>query len=107
LRLSAIRLFFNQQVDLSRLFSLAIDEVFCQNEPVLACIDLDHGFLTSLSHETRRDSPTWRSVLNEGKAQGMMLRHIVKDDATGMSKAVNDVYPKTQPGWDHTISLGK
>jgi hypothetical protein len=87
---------FNQDVDLSRVFSLAIDEVFCQNRPVLACIDLDHGFLTALSHETHRDGPTWGRVLNEGKAQGMMPRHIVKDGATGMAKAVNDVFPDAQ-----------
>ncbi len=87
---------FNQQVDLSPVLSLAIDEVFCQNNPVLACIDLDHGFLTSLSHETHRDGPTWGRVLNEGKAQGMMPLHIVKDGATGMTKAVKDVYPDAQ-----------
>jgi exonuclease VII small subunit len=84
---------FNRLVDLSRVFSLAIDEVFCQNNPVLAAIDLDSGFLTSLSHETHRDAPTWGRVLGEGKAQGMMPLHIVKDGATGMAKAVNDIFP--------------
>ena len=87
---------FNQQVDLSRIYSVASDEVFCQNEPVLAAIDLDSGFLASLSLETHRDGPTWCKVLNEAKSQGMSPQHIVKDGATGMTKAVNDVYPDIQ-----------
>lgn len=87
---------FNQQVDLSRVFSLAIDEVFCQNEPVLAGIDLDSGFVTSLSHELHRDAPTWTKVFNEAKEQGMMPLHIVKDGATGMTKAVKETFPDTE-----------
>lgn len=87
---------FNRQVDLSRVYSIAPDEVFCQNEPVLAAIDLDRGFLTSLSHEAHRDGPTWGRLLNESKSQGMMPRHIVKDGATGMTKAVNDVFPEAE-----------
>lgn len=87
---------FNRLVDLSRIFSIAIDEVFCQNNPVLVAIDLDYGFLTSLSLETHRDGPTWGRVLGEGKDKGMMPWHIVKDGATGMTKAVNDIFPDAE-----------
>ena len=87
---------FNQQVDLSKIHSVAADEVFCKNKPVLAVIDLDSGFLPSLSFEAQRDGPTWSKVLNEAKSQGMLPKHIVKDGATGMTKAVNDVYPDAQ-----------
>lgn len=87
---------FNQQVDLSKIYSVAPDEVFCKNEPVLAVIDLDSGFLASLSLEAQRDGPTWSKVLNKAKSQGMLPKHIVKDGATGMTKAVNDVYPNAQ-----------
>lgn len=87
---------FNQQINLSRIYSVAPDEVFCKNEPVLAAIDLDSGFLASLSLESHRDGPTWSNVLNEAKSQGMLPQHIVKDGATGMTKAINDVYPDAQ-----------
>lgn len=87
---------FNQQVDLSRVKSIAPDEVFCQNDPVLAAIDLDSGFLTLLSHETHRDGPTWGRVFSDNKAQGMEPLHVVKDGATGMTKAVNDIFPDAE-----------
>jgi hypothetical protein len=46
-------------------------EMFSQGEPVLAWIDLDSGFLFSLSHESSRDGETWTRVLNEAKSQQM------------------------------------
>jgi hypothetical protein len=64
-------------MDLSAVVSIAIDEVFCQNEPVLAAIDLDSGFLTSLNHEERRDGETWARILNDAKLQGMIPQHII------------------------------
>jgi hypothetical protein len=36
---------FNSKVDLSAIISAAIDELFCQGDPVLAGIDLDSVFL--------------------------------------------------------------
>ncbi len=57
----------NAQVELSSVNSIAIDEVFCQNEPVLGGIDLDSGFLVSLSHEKHRDGVTWQKVLEAGQ----------------------------------------
>lgn len=87
---------FNAQVDLSGIKSAAIDETFCQNEPVLAGIDLDSGFLALLSHEIHRDGETWARVLNNAKAQGMVLSHVVKDGALAMTCAVNAVYPDAE-----------
>lgn len=87
---------FNQKVDLSAVVSIAIDEVFCQNEPVLAGIDLDSGFLTSLNHEAHRNGETWARVLNETKLQGMLPLHIVKDGGTGMAKGVRDSFPNAE-----------
>ncbi len=37
---------FNAQIELSAVNSIAIDELFCQNEPVLGGIDLDRGFFS-------------------------------------------------------------
>lgn len=87
---------FNRGVNLSGIDSGAIDEVFCQAEPVLAGIDLDSGYVFSLSHETRRDGDTWAKVLNGAKSQGMAPKHIVKDGAKAMTKAVNEVFPQSE-----------
>ena len=41
---------FNDKVSLSMIKSVAVDEMFSQGDPVLAGIDLDSGYLFSLSH---------------------------------------------------------
>ncbi|MFT5162804.1 MAG: hypothetical protein ACI9FJ_001381 [Alteromonadaceae bacterium] len=58
---------FNRNVSLHDIVSGAIDELFCQNEPVLAGIDLDSGFLFSLAHELHRDDDTWAKIVNQAK----------------------------------------
>jgi Transposase len=87
---------FNRSVDLSAIDSGAIDEVFCQGEPVLAGIDLDSGFVFSLAYEKYRDGETWARVLNDAKSQGLDLKHIVKDGAKGMAKGIKDVFPTSE-----------
>ncbi len=83
----------NKKIDLSAITSIAIDEVFCKNQPVLAGIDLDSGFVSSLSLENFRNGETWQKVLEQAKTQGMEPQHIVKDGGTGMAKGVKDTYP--------------
>jgi menaquinone-dependent protoporphyrinogen IX oxidase len=87
---------FNSKVDLSAIISAAIDELFCQGDPVLAGIDLDSGFLFSLAHEAFRNGETWARILNDAKSQGLALQHVVKDGAKGMTKGVNDVFPLSE-----------
>jgi hypothetical protein len=87
---------FNSKVDLLAIISAAIDELFCQGDPVLAGIDLDSGFLFSLAHEAYREGKTWARILNDAKSQGLALQHIVKDGAKGMTKGVNDVFPLSE-----------
>lgn len=79
---------FNNTVPLAAIQSIAVDEMFSQGSPVLAGIDLDSGFLFSLSHEQYRDGATWARVLNEAKEQGMAPAHVVKDGAKGIAKGV-------------------
>ncbi len=62
--------------------------MFSQGAPVLAGIDLDSGFLFSLSVEQARDGDTWARVLLEASEQGMSPAHVVKDDAKGIAKGV-------------------
>ncbi|MBL0711119.1 MAG: transposase [Colwellia sp.] len=105
---------FNRTVELNTIDSGAIDEVFCQGEPVLAGIDLDSGYVFSLAHELYRDGDTWANTLNKAKSQGLDLKHIVKDGATGMAKGVKEVFPSVEQRDDAfhalyitTKSLGK
>lgn len=98
---------FNKAVSLSNINSVALDEMFSQGEPVLAGIDLDSGFLFSLSHESSRDGETWARVLNEARTQQMQPAHVVKDGAKGMAKGVKDVFKDTEQRDDvfHAIYL--
>jgi hypothetical protein len=79
---------FNKTVPLANIEDIAVDEMFSQGDPVLAGIDLDSGYLFSLSHETSRDGVTWARVLKEAKQQGMEPKHVVKDGAKGIAKGV-------------------
>ena len=79
---------FNNTVPLAAIQSIAVDEMFSQGSPVLAGIDLDSGFLFSLSHEKYRDGATWARVLSEAKEQGMAPAHVVKDGAKGIAKGI-------------------
>ena len=98
---------FNQGVSLLNINSVALDEMFSQGEPVLAGIDLDSGYLFSLSHESSRDGETWARVLNEAKSQQMQPAHVVKDGAKGMTKGVEDVFEDIEQRDDvfHAIYL--
>ena len=87
---------FNEQVPLSKIKSIALDEMFSQGSPVLAGIDLDNGYLFSLSHENKRDGEVWAKVLTQSQQQGLSPMHVVKDGAKGMAKGVNDVFPLTE-----------
>jgi hypothetical protein len=79
---------FNKTVPLANVQSIAVDEMFSQGEPVLAGIDLDYGFLFSLSHEQCRDGATWARVLGEAREQGLEPAHVVKDGAKGIAKGI-------------------
>ena len=70
--------------------------MFSQGSPVLAGIDLDSGYLFSLSCESRRDGEVWADVLKDAQSQGLSPSHVVKDGAKGMAKGVNDVFPETE-----------
>ena len=79
---------FNKTVQLTNIRTIAVDEMFSQGRAVLAGIDLDSGFLFSLSVEQSRDGDTWARVLLEAAEQGMIPAHVVKDGAKGITKGV-------------------
>jgi len=98
---------FNKTVSLTNIESIAVDEMFSQGDPVLAGIDLDSGYLFSLSHETSRDGETWARVLGEAKEQGMAPKHVVKDGAKGIAKGIEMTFDEIEQRDDafHAVYL--
>jgi len=87
---------FNDTVDLSAIKVAALDEMYSQNAPVLAGIDLASGYLPSLELCESRSSEDWEGVLNRAKSQGMNLGIVVKDAALGIACGVKQVFPDAQ-----------
>jgi hypothetical protein len=98
---------FNNTIPLANIERIAVDEMFSQGDPVLAGIDLDSGYLFSLSHETSRDGETWARVLNEAKEQGMEPKHVVKDGAKGITKGIEMTFDEIEQRDDafHAVYL--
>ena len=87
---------FNDTVNLSSIKSAALDEMYSQNSPVLAGVDLDSGYLHSLELCDSRSADDWETVLNRGKAQGLDLDVVVKDAAPGIACGVRQAFPNAQ-----------
>ena len=87
---------FNKTVDLTSIKSVALDEMYSQNAPVLAGVDLDSGYLHSLELCDGRSSEDWEDVLNQAKSQGLDLEVVVKDAAPGIACGVRQVFPAAQ-----------
>jgi hypothetical protein len=87
---------FNAKADLSGVRAGALDERFSQGEPVLAGVDLDHGYLFSLALRETRGGEDWAEVLKQGQEQGLNLAVVVKDAAKGIESGVRDVFPQAE-----------
>ena len=87
---------FNDTVDLSPIKAAALDEMYSQNAPVLAGVDLASGYLPSLELCESRSGEDWEAVLNRAKSQGMDLEIAVKDAALGIACGVKAVFPYAQ-----------
>ena len=87
---------FNDTVDLSSIKAAALDEMYSQNSPVLAGVDLGSGYLHSLELCESRSSEDWATVLNRAKLQGLDLEIVVKDAAPGIACGVKEVFPYAQ-----------
>jgi hypothetical protein len=87
---------FNAKADLSGVRAGVLDELFSQGEPVLAGVDLDHGYLFGLALRERRGGEDGAEVLKEGQEQGLNLAVVVKDAAKGIESGVNEVFPQAE-----------
>lgn len=98
---------FLEGIDLSDIRSVAIDEMFRHNTPVLTGIDLDSGLWFSAEKVRRRDGPEWVSRLEALKQQGLNPLHILKDAGTAMAEACRVVFPNAELRDDlfHSLAL--
>ena len=87
---------FNDTVDLSPIKASALDEMYSQNAPVLAGVDLAYGYLHSLELCESRSGEDWEAVLNRAKSRGLDLEIAVKDAALGIAYGVKSVFPHAQ-----------
>jgi hypothetical protein len=87
---------FNAKADLAGVRAGALDELFSQGEPVLAGVDLDHGYLFSLALRETRGGEDWAEVLKQGQEQGLNLAVVVKDAAQGIEAGVRQVFPPAE-----------
>jgi len=83
-----------EQVDLSRIESVALDEMFSQGRPVLAGIDLDTQYLFQLEVRGGRSGDDWAESLGKLRdRQGLNPKRVVKDAGTGLRAGVRACWP--------------
>lgn len=83
-----------EQVDLSGIDSIAVDEMFSQGRPVLAGIDLDTQYLFQLEVHDNRSGETWaKSLCKLRDRQGLSPKRVVKDAGTGLAAGVRECWP--------------
>jgi Transposase len=87
---------FNAKADLSGVRAGALDEMFSPGEPVLAGVDLDHGYLFGLALCETRRGEDWAEVLKQSQDQGLNLAVVVKDAAKGIEAGVSEVFPQAE-----------
>ena len=83
---------FNAKADLAGVRAGALDKLFSQGEPVLAGVDLDHGYGFGLALRETRGGEEWAEVLTQGPEQGLNLAVVVKDAAKGIESGVREVF---------------
>ena len=83
-----------QQVDLSGIESVALDEMFSQGRPVLAGIDLDSQYLFQLEVSSSRSGDAWAESLGKLRdEQGLRPERVVKDAGCGLRAGVRKCWP--------------
>lgn len=86
----------NKMEDLTSIKHVALDELYSQGSPVLGGVDLDSGYIFSLSLRESRGSADWCEVLNEAKEKGLDVDISVQDAASGISNSLGKVFPEAE-----------
>ncbi len=85
---------FLEEVDLSNIKSIALDEMFSQGQPVFAGICLDSQYLFQTDVQRDRSGATWAECLGELRdRQGLQPKRVVKDAGTGLGAGVRECWP--------------
>jgi len=83
-----------EQVDLSGIENIALDEMFSQGRPVLAGIDLDTQYLFQLEVRSSRSGDAWAESLGKLRDdQGLRPERVVKDAGSGLRAGVRKCWP--------------
>jgi hypothetical protein len=83
----------NDAQDLCRVHTAALDEIFQNNRPVLAVVDVESTFCCSLGLEDHRDADTWGVRLLELLDQGFAPARILADAAGGLRAGARVALP--------------
>jgi len=85
---------FLDDVDLSGIESVALDEMFSQGCPVFAGIDLDTQYLFQAEVHPSRSGEVWAESLGALRDhQGLQPKRVVKDAGTGLRAGVQSCWP--------------
>lgn len=79
---------YDGSVDLGRINSLAVDEIFQGNSPMLTAVDLDSRFIVMIEPANDRSGDTWKEHLDGQKKRGLSPHNVLGDGGTGLSKGV-------------------
>jgi hypothetical protein len=83
----------NAGQDLSRVKVAALDEIFQNQKPVLAVVDVFSTYCCSLSLESQRDGDTWGVHLLELQGQGFAPEKTIADGGKGLRAGVKQALP--------------
>lgn len=86
-----------EDVPLSPVECVVLDEMFSQNRPVLAGLDNTSQYLFLLAERPCRTGEEWATVLKEIQArQGLEPQRVLKDAGTGLAKGVSATWPDAE-----------
>src|SRR5258707_14456372 len=84
----------NEAQDLSRVEAIALDEIFQNQKPVLAVVDVASTYCCLLGQEEHRDADTWGVRLLELQDQGLAPHSAIADIGTGLRAGVRVALPE-------------
>jgi hypothetical protein len=91
----------NQKHDLSAVKLATIDELFHQNKPVLAGVDITSLYCFLLTKASSRDGDTWGIHLLDLKKQGLQPERFIADDGSGLHAGLAIAFPEVPCDMDH------
>ena len=98
---------FDEQVDLSKIDQIAIDEIFQKNKPILTGVDTESTYAFLLKQEMSRSCEAWGKHMEHLKNKGLNPTTSISDEGTGLKAALKEVFPDTNMQADTFHALHK